>query len=69
MLINKHRSALLVALALAVLPLAAQAQRKSPLADAPAIRKRFELRPPASSWARAWDRQSTRTSITRFWSR
>ena len=26
------------------LPLAAQAQRKSPLADAPAIRKRFELR-------------------------
>jgi outer membrane beta-barrel protein len=44
MLINKHRSALLVALALTVLPLAAQAQRKSPLADAPAIRKRFELR-------------------------
>ena len=45
MLIDKHRSALLVALALTVsLPLAAQAQRKSPLADAPAIRKRFELR-------------------------
>ena len=44
MLINKHRSALLVALAVTVLPLAAQAQRKSPLADAPAIRKRFELR-------------------------
>lgn len=44
MLINKHRFALLVALAVTVLPLAAQAQRKSPLADAPAIRKRFELR-------------------------
>ena len=44
MLNNKHRSALVVALALTVLPLAAQAQRKSPLADAPAIRKRFELR-------------------------
>jgi outer membrane beta-barrel protein len=44
MLLNKHRFALLVALATVGLPLAAQAQRKSPLADAPAIRKRFELR-------------------------
>jgi outer membrane beta-barrel protein len=44
MLLNKHRFALLVALATVSLPLAAQAQRKSPLADAPAIRKRFELR-------------------------
>jgi outer membrane beta-barrel protein len=35
---------LLVALAVMVVPLAAQAQRKSPLADAPAVRKRFELR-------------------------
>src|SRR3954463_12561009 len=44
MLLNKQRFALLVALATVSLPLAAQAQRKSPLADAPAIRKRFELR-------------------------
>jgi hypothetical protein len=44
MLFNKHRFALLVALATVAAPLAAQAQRKSPLADAPAIRKRFELR-------------------------
>ncbi len=35
---------LLIALAVTVVPLAAQAQRKSPLADAPAIRKRYELR-------------------------
>ena len=35
---------LLVALSVMIVPLAAQAQRKSPLADAPAIRKRFELR-------------------------
>jgi outer membrane beta-barrel protein len=35
---------LLIALAMTAVPLAAQAQRKSPLADAPAIRKRFELR-------------------------
>jgi outer membrane beta-barrel protein len=41
----KHgRLALLVALFVTALPLAAQAQRKSPLADAPAIRKRVELR-------------------------
>lgn len=44
MLMNKKRFALLVALALTALPLAAQAQRKSPLADAPAIRHRYELR-------------------------
>jgi outer membrane beta-barrel protein len=44
MLTNKKRSALFVALAVTALPLAAQAQRKSPLADAPAIRKRYELR-------------------------
>jgi outer membrane beta-barrel protein len=44
MLFNKHRFALLVAAATVAAPLAAQAQRKSPLADAPAIRKRFELR-------------------------
>jgi outer membrane beta-barrel protein len=36
--------ALFVALAVCAVPLAAQAQRKSPLADAPAIRKRLELR-------------------------
>lgn len=44
MLSKKHRFALLVALATLGAPLAAHAQRKSPLADAPAIRKRFELR-------------------------
>jgi len=44
MLLNKHRFALLVALATVSLPIAAQAQRVSPLRDAPAIRKRFELR-------------------------
>jgi outer membrane beta-barrel protein len=44
MLMNKHRFALLVALTTVAAPLAAHAQRKSPLADAPAIRKRFELR-------------------------
>jgi|SRR5215831_7912712 len=44
MLMNKHRFALLVALATLGAPLVAHAQRKSPLADAPAIRKRFELR-------------------------
>ena len=38
-MLNKHRFALLIALATVSLPLAAQAQRKSPLADAPAIRK------------------------------
>lgn len=36
--------AFLVALSVCAFPLAAQAQRKSPLADAPAIRKRVELR-------------------------
>lgn len=44
MLLNKHRFALLIALATVGLPMAAHAQRRSPLADAPAIRKRFELR-------------------------
>ncbi|HEX3902875.1 MAG TPA: outer membrane beta-barrel domain-containing protein [Polyangia bacterium] len=39
-----RRLALLIALAITAVPLAAQAQRKSPLADAPAIRKRYELR-------------------------
>jgi outer membrane beta-barrel protein len=39
-----RRLSLIVALAVTALPLAAQAQRKSPLADAPAIRKRYELR-------------------------
>lgn len=40
-----HRGlAFFVALAVTAVPLAAQAQRKSPLADAPAIRKRYELR-------------------------
>jgi outer membrane beta-barrel protein len=39
-----RRLSLLVALAVTALPLAAQAQRKSPLADAPAVRKRYELR-------------------------
>jgi outer membrane beta-barrel protein len=40
-----HRQiALFVALAVTAVPLAAQAQRKSPLADAPAIRKKYELR-------------------------
>jgi outer membrane beta-barrel protein len=46
---NKHRRFALVASPIAALlvtlvPLAAQAQRKSPLEDAPAIRKRVELR-------------------------
>jgi outer membrane beta-barrel protein len=40
----KRLAPLLVGLAVTVAPLAAQAQRKSPLADAPAIRKRLELR-------------------------
>ena len=40
----KKRFALLFALSVSLLPLAAQAQRQSPLADAPAIRKRLELR-------------------------
>ncbi|HVR62078.1 MAG TPA: outer membrane beta-barrel domain-containing protein [Polyangia bacterium] len=40
----KKRLALLFALAVTLLPLAAHAQRQSPLADAPAIRKRLELR-------------------------
>jgi outer membrane beta-barrel protein len=35
---------LVIGLAVTLAPLAAQAQRKSPLADAPAIRKRLELR-------------------------
>jgi outer membrane beta-barrel protein len=35
---------LFIAVAVTAVPLAAQAQRKSPLADAPAIRKRYELR-------------------------
>ncbi|HEY6477804.1 MAG TPA: outer membrane beta-barrel domain-containing protein [Polyangia bacterium] len=39
-----RRLALFVALTVTAVPLAAQAQRKSPLADAPAIRKRYELR-------------------------
>jgi outer membrane beta-barrel protein len=41
---SKHKLGLLIALLVAGLPLAAQAQRKSPLEDAPAIRKRVELR-------------------------
>lgn len=40
----KRLAAMLIAGAVVAVPLAAQAQRKSPLADAPAIRKRFELR-------------------------
>src|SRR5262249_34809387 len=39
-----RRLAFFIALAVTAVPLAAQAQRKSPLADAPAIRKKFELR-------------------------
>lgn len=39
-----RRLAVVVALAVTAVPLFAQAQRKSPLADAPAIRKRYELR-------------------------
>jgi outer membrane beta-barrel protein len=39
-----RRLAFLVALTVTAVPLAAQAQRKSPLADAPAIRKKYELR-------------------------
>lgn len=41
---HKRFAAILIAAAVTLLPLAAQAQRKSPLADAPAIRKKFELR-------------------------
>src|SRR5262245_3643652 len=45
MSISKHRPLILgAALAFTLLPLAAQAQRRSPLEDAPAIRKRLELR-------------------------
>jgi outer membrane beta-barrel protein len=40
----RTRLPLLIALTVTLAPLAAQAQRKSPLADAPAIRKRLELR-------------------------
>ena len=40
----RKRLPLLIALSVTLVPLAAQAQRKSPLADAPAIRKRLELR-------------------------
>jgi len=40
----RKRLPLLIGLTVTLLPLAAQAQRKSPLADAPAIRKRLELR-------------------------
>jgi outer membrane beta-barrel protein len=39
-----RRLAFFIAVAVTAVPLAAQAQRKSPLADAPAIRKRYELR-------------------------
>jgi outer membrane beta-barrel protein len=41
---HKRLAMLIIAAAVTALPLAAQAQRKSPLADAPAIRKKFELR-------------------------
>ncbi len=41
---HQRFAAFLVAAAVTALPLVAQAQRKSPLADAPAIRKKFELR-------------------------
>jgi outer membrane beta-barrel protein len=45
MAISVHkRLALGLVLAISLVPLAAQAQRRSPLADAPAIRKRLELR-------------------------
>jgi outer membrane beta-barrel protein len=40
----QKRLAILIALLVSAAPLVAQAQRKSPLADAPAIRKRLELR-------------------------
>lgn len=41
---QKRLSFLIVAVSVFALPLVAQAQHKSPLADAPAIRKRLELR-------------------------
>jgi len=41
---HKRLAMVFVAAAVTALPLAAQAQRKSPLADAPAVRKKFELR-------------------------
>jgi len=41
---QKRLAFLVVALSVFALPLVAQAQHKSPLADAPAIRKRLELR-------------------------
>jgi outer membrane beta-barrel protein len=40
----QKRLAFFIAISICALPLAAQAQRKSPLADAPAVRKRLELR-------------------------
>jgi outer membrane beta-barrel protein len=43
-MVMKQRFALLIALTVGLVPLVAEAQRKSPLADAPAIRKRVELR-------------------------
>jgi outer membrane beta-barrel protein len=44
MAMQKRLAFLIVAISVFALPLAAQAQHKSPLADAPAIRKRLELR-------------------------
>jgi outer membrane beta-barrel protein len=44
MAMQKRLAFLIVATSVFALPLAAQAQHKSPLADAPAIRKRLELR-------------------------
>jgi outer membrane beta-barrel protein len=44
MAMQKRLAFLIVAVSVFALPLAAQAQHKSPLADAPAIRKRLELR-------------------------
>jgi outer membrane beta-barrel protein len=44
MAMQKRLAFLFVAISVVALPLAAQAQHKSPLADAPAIRKRLELR-------------------------
>ena len=41
---SKRTLAILFAVGTVALPLAAQAQRKSPLEDAPAVRKRYELR-------------------------
>jgi len=60
----QKRLALLVAISISALPLVAQAQRKSPLADAPPSASASSCGHRASSSVPAQDRRSTRTSFT-----